>query len=93
MFCNFSFHVSARIKFGNKCSPDNLVLYTEYTQYKQIIRATQYYSKLLGTLNVVIQLRVWPTLVFIHFGRCDDSLGLLSPVQSLFNNLTKKETS
>ena len=43
-------------------------MYTQYTQYKQIIRATQYYSKLLGTKNVVIQLRVWPTLVFIHFG-------------------------
>ena len=42
-------------------------MYTEYTNYKQIIRVTQYYSKLLGTLNVVFQLRVWPTLVFIHF--------------------------
>ena len=47
--CVLQLQVSAIIKFVNKWSPVNLVLYIEYTQYKQIIRATQYYSKLLGT--------------------------------------------
>ena len=67
LVCVLQFHVSASIKFVNKWSPVNLVLYTDYTQYKQIIKATQYYSKLLGTQNVVIQLRVWPTLLLCFY--------------------------
>ena len=44
--CFLGHPVSARIKFVNKWSPVNLEL---CAQYKQIIRAPQYYNEILGT--------------------------------------------
>ena len=57
-----------------KQTPFNLVLYTQYKSSKWPRKLILNY---LGHKNVVIQLQVWPTLVFIYFLKPADPLSLL----------------